>query len=156
MADTAAAILHTPWDCRWSRFARRAHARTTAAEPTRGSLWECEHTGSRVAIAEADCASCPHFEYEQPFDRALDRDKACARAAKERAMRTLDRGIRVSLIVMAVVFAACGFVVLTRPLAVPLTITMWFGAAMSFMAAVFGNFRSHADGTFRGFLPPRT
>jgi hypothetical protein len=150
MADTAAAILHTPWDCRWSRFARR-----TTAGSTRGSLWECVHTGSRVAIGEADCASCPHFEYELPLDRALDRDKACARAAKERAERTVEGGIRLSLIVMAVVFAGCGFVVLTRPLAVPLTITMWFGAAMSFMAAVFGNFRSHADGTFRGFLPPR-
>ncbi len=151
MADTAAAILHTPWDCRWSRFARRA-----TAEPTRGSLWECVHTGSRVAISEADCASCPHFEYEPPFERALDQEKACARAARERSARTVERGIRVSLLLIAAVFAVCGFVVLTRPLAVPLTITMWLGAAMSFMAATFGDFRTHADGTFRGFLPPRS
>ena len=34
MADAATTTLHTPWDCRWSRFARR-----TTREQTRGSLW---------------------------------------------------------------------------------------------------------------------
>lgn len=149
MAETAA-ILHTPWDCRWSRFARR-----TTREQTRGSLWECEHTGSRVAISEADCAECPHYEYLPPLEGTLERARACEHAARDRSARQIQGGIRVSLFVMAVIFAACGFVVLTSPLAVPFTITMWFGAAMSFMAGVFGNFRTHADGTFRGFLPPR-
>ena len=148
MADTAA-TLHTPWDCRWSRFARR-----TTAHQARVGLWECTHMGSR-AISEADCAKCPHFEYQPPLDRALDPAKECARAARDRSALQIQGGIRVSLLALAAIFAACGFVVLTTPLAVPFTITMWFGAAMSFMAGVFGNFRSHADGTFRGFLPPR-
>jgi hypothetical protein len=152
MGNTATATLHTPWDCRWSRFARR-----TSDDQTRGSLWECAHTGSRVPIAEADCASCPHWEYQSPMEGVLDRATAYERAAAhERAKATIDGGIRVSLLVLAVIFAACGFVVLTQPLAVPFTVTMWMGAAMSFMAAVFGNFRSQADGTFRGLLPPRT
>ena len=149
MADTAA-ILHTPWDCRWSRFARR-----TTAHQARTGLWECMQTGSREAISEADCAKCPHFEYQPPLDAASDPAKACARAARDRSARQVQGGIRVSLFVLAAIFAACGVVVLTTPLAVPFTITMWFGAAMSFMAGVFGNFRMHADGTFRGFLPPR-
>jgi uncharacterized membrane protein HdeD (DUF308 family) len=56
---------------------------------------------------------------------------------------------------MAVIFAACGIVVLTTPLAVPFTISMLMGAAASLMLGIWGNFRSHADGSFRGFLPPR-
>jgi hypothetical protein len=150
MADTATAFLHTPWDCRYSRFARR-----TTREQTRGSLWECVHTGTRVPIAEADCASCPFWEYQPTGEDALEQAKVCERAARDRSARQVEGGIRVSLFVIAAVFAASGFVVLTEPLAVPFTITMWLGAAMSFMAGVFGSFRSHADGTFRGFLPPR-
>ena len=62
---------------------------------------------------------------------ALEQAKTCERAAKDRSARTLDGGIRVSLLVIAAVFAACGFIVLTSPLAVPFTMTMWLGAAMS-------------------------
>lgn len=156
MADAASTTLHTPWDCRWSRFARRTRARATTREQTRGSLWECVHTGSRVAITEADCASCPLWDYQPTGEGALEQAKACEHAAKDRSARQIQGGIRVSLFVIAITFAACGFIVLTEPLAVPFTITMWLGAAMSFMAGVFGNFRSHADGTFRGFLPPRS
>jgi hypothetical protein len=70
-------------------------------------------------------------------------------------VQRLDTGIRLSLFVIAVIFAACGFIVLTGPLAVPLTISMWFCAAAALMLGIFGNFRSHADGSFPGFLPPR-
>jgi hypothetical protein len=112
-------------------------------------------TGSREAISEADCATCPHFEYQPPLENALDQAKACARAVRDRSARQIQGGIRITLFVLAAIFFGCGFVVLTTPLAVPFTVTMWLGAAMSFMAGVFGNFRTHADGTFRGFLPPR-
>ena len=155
MADAANATLHSPWDCRWSRFARRTRARATTRQQTGGSLWECVHADSRVPINEADCAACPLWEYQPTGDGALDQAKVCERAAIDRSARQIEGSIRVSLIVIAVTFAACGFVVLTHPLAVPFTISMWLGAAMSFMAGVFGNFRRHADGTFRGFLPPR-
>lgn len=152
MGDTANAIVHTPWDCRWSRFARH----TTGAQ-TRGSLWECKHTGTRVPIDEADCATCPHWEYQAPAEGLLSRAMACERAAqRERGFRTMDGGLRVTLIILAAIFAGSGFVVLTTPLAVPFTITMWLCAATSFMLGIFGNFRTHANGTFRGFLPPRS
>ena len=144
---TANVILHTPWDCRWSRFARR----TTAKETSKG-LWECVHGGEPVAVSDADCEKCPFWEYQA--EGLPDRTQAYAGAlATDRAVQRLDRGIRLSLFVIALIFAACGFIVLTRPLAVPLTISMWFGAAVALMLGIFGNFRSHADGSFPGFLP---
>lgn len=152
MADTATAILHTPWDCRWSRFARR-----TAGEGKKGGLWDCIRTGERVPISEADYESCPFYEYRPPSEGLLDVVKACQRAAtKERSASAVENGVRLSLFVLAVIFAACGFVVLASPLAVPLTISLWLGAAASLMLGVWGSFRRHADGSFRGFLPPRT
>jgi hypothetical protein len=114
------------------------------------------HSGERVPVAEADCEICPFWEYDQPVEGVADRTKACERAhAPTRAARRIDAGIRLTLFLTAVIFAACGFVVLTRPLAVPLTISLWFVAAASFMLGIWGNFPSHADGSFRGFLPPR-
>ena len=148
MADTA--LLHTPWDCKWSRFARRA-----TAQQARGDLWECVHDGERQPIAEADCEACPFWEYQSPFEGLIAREKTCARAAELQVTRRLEHGVRLSLFVIGFIFAACGFVVLTQPLAVPFTVSLWLGAACSFILGVFGNFRSHADGTFRGFLPPR-
>jgi hypothetical protein len=38
------------------------------------------------------------------------------------------------------VFAAIGFVVLTRPLAIPLTISLWVGALTCFLLGIWGNF----------------
>jgi hypothetical protein len=151
MAHTATAILHTPWDCRWSRFARR-----TTAKETRGGLWECVHSGERVPVSEADCEKCPFWEYQSPAEGTADLATVCERSLNaDRAVRRLDTGIRLSLFVIAVIFAACGVVILTSPLAVPLTISLWFGAVTSLMLGLWGNFRSHADGSFRGFLPPR-
>jgi hypothetical protein len=114
------------------------------------------HADSHVPITAADCTSCPFWVYQPTTDNALVAAKMCERAARDRSARQIQGGIRVSLFVLAVIFFVCGFVVLTTPLVIPFTITMWFGAATSFMAGVFGDFRSHADGTFRGFLPPRT
>jgi hypothetical protein len=150
MTDTAA-ILHTPWDCRWSRFARR-----TTGDDRRGGLWNCVHTGKRMPISEADCASCPFWEYQPPLEGAADRANGCERAAQnDQSARAIERGVRVSLFVLAVILAACGFIVLTRPLAFPLTIGMWMGAGASLMLGLWGNFRSHADGSFGPFPPPR-
>jgi hypothetical protein len=150
MTTTAIAdTLRTPWDCRWSRF---------ADHPRPGALWVCEYTGVRVAIETADCATCPHWEFQPPAEgiegRAYAQTCACeSRGA--RATRALELGIRASALVTAVIFAACGFVLLTSPLAIPFTISLWMGAAASLLLGIWGNFRSHANGTFRGFLPPR-
>jgi hypothetical protein len=146
MGDTATAILHTPWDCRWSRFARRDEKR-------RGSLWDCVRSGERVPVSVADCESCPFWEYQPALvGRAWTGERA---AANDLPARAIERGIRLSLFVIAVILAACGFIVLSGPLAVPFTISLWLGAVTSLMLGIWGNFRSHADGSFRGFLPPR-
>jgi hypothetical protein len=151
MAHTGTAILHTPWDCKWSRFARR-----TKADEKRGGLWECLHSGEPVPVADADCETCPFWEYQPPSEGLVDRADARSRAlATARAARRVEAGIRLSLIVIAAIFAACGVVVLTEPLMVPLTISLWLGAMTSLMLGIWGNFRSHADGSFQGFLPPR-
>jgi hypothetical protein len=151
MAFTATATLHTPWDCKWSRFARR-----TSAEQKRGGLWESVHSGERVPISEADCEKCPFWEYQPTGEGLVDRADVCARSlATARADRRVEMGIRLSLFVIAVIFAVCGLVVLSSPLAVPLTISLWFGAVTSLMLGIWGNFRSLADGSFPRFLPPR-
>lgn len=150
MTTTAIAdTLRTPWDCRWSRFADR---------PRPAALWVCEYTGVRVPIDAVDCATCPHWEFQPPHEGTVERACAptCARESRgARATRALELGIRTSAFVTAVIFAACGFIVLTQPLAIPFTVTMWMGAAASLLVGIWGNFRSHADGSFRGFLPPR-
>jgi hypothetical protein len=150
MTTTAiAGTLRTPWDCRWSRFADR---------PRPGALWVCEYTGVRVPIEAADCATCPHWEFQPPAEGIEERACAqtCARESRgARATRALELGIRATALVMAGIFAACGFIILTSPLAIPFTISLWMGAAASLSLGIWGNFRSLADGTFRGFLPPR-
>jgi hypothetical protein len=118
-------------------------------------LWECVRSGERLPIADTDCETCPNWEYEAPFEGLIDRAKT-SEGAESRATRAVERGVRLSLFVIAVMLAVCGFVVLTRPMAVPLTIGLWMGAAVSLMLGIWGNFRSQADGSFRGFLRPRT
>jgi hypothetical protein len=150
MADTATWILHTPWDCRWSRFARR-----TTGQPERVGLWDCVHSGERLPIREADCATCPFWEYQPPLEPPADHARACERrAAKARAERLVEHGVRLSLFVLAAIFAVCGILVLTSPLAIPLTIALWMCAATTLLLSIRGNFRKLADGSFRGFLSP--
>jgi hypothetical protein len=50
---------------------------------------------------------------------------------------------------LAALLAGTGFVVLTRPMAVPLTIGLWMGAAGSFFLGIWGNFN-------RRFLPTQS
>jgi hypothetical protein len=94
MANTAIGILHTPWDCRWSRFARR-----TSGQQERGGLWDCVHSGERLPIRESDCETCPFWEYQPPLEALADHARACEqRAARTRATRLLERGVRLSLL----------------------------------------------------------
>jgi hypothetical protein len=103
--------------------------------------------GARRAIQTSECETCPHFEYEAPtaterpvaWTIAEERGvAACAHPTS--AERRLEIGIRVVALALAVVFAATGFVVLTRPLAIPLTIGLWMGALTSFLLGIWGNF----------------
>ena len=150
MSRTATATLQTPWDCKWSRFGRN-HASSPTARAE--GLWVCVFPdGTRRSIADTECEMCPHWEYDPPCVSAVGRSAAptstdahavvCAVACPHlsRTERRLDIGVRVAALALAVVCAGTGFVVLTRPLAIPLTISLWMGAATCFLLAIWGNF----------------
>ena len=149
MSRTAIATLQTPWDCKWSRFGRIHASRSTPAE----GLWVCVYPdGTRHSINPVECETCGHFEYESPFSVPSER-RATTTPARDRIVaacpscpspsrieKGLDFGVRVVALALAVVFASTGFVVLTRPLAIPLTISLWMGALVCFLLGIWGNF----------------
>jgi hypothetical protein len=150
MSQTATATLQTPWDCKWSRF---GHAQTTSPKRRSEGLWVCAHVvGARRPIDATECASCPDWEYDPPAVSKGDSSLApgvtnvratvvtarCPRLSETE--KWIEVGIRIAALTLAIVFAATGFVVLTRPLAVPLTVTLWGGAVTSFLFGVWGNF----------------
>jgi hypothetical protein len=105
--------------------------------------------GTRRPINPAECETCGHFEYESPFSVPTER-RVTTTPVQERTVRAwahpsrtekrLDFGVRVVALALAVVFAATGFVVLTRPLAIPLTISLWVGALVCLLLGIWGNF----------------
>lgn len=144
MSANTMTTLHTPWDCKWSRFGRLHSA--SPAHPAEG-LWVCIHDdGERRPIAASACETCPHWEYEEPGTRAATL-AACAPVCRNE--KRLEIGVRIAALLLAVIFAATGFVVLTRPLAIPLTISLWMGAAISFLLGIWGDFN-------RRVLPARS
>jgi hypothetical protein len=146
MSRIAIATLQTPWDCKWSRFGRMRLTRpNTAVE----GLWVCVYgNAGRRPIDESDCATCPNWEYDPPSGsmavRRANADESvhstCVAACPHinRVEKWLEIGTRVVALGLAVLLAGIGFVVLTRPLAIPLTITLWMGAAASFFLGVWG------------------
>jgi hypothetical protein len=137
MARTATATLQTPWDCKWSRFGQvRAEGLKGRAE----GLWVCVYPdeSTRRPIGVSECETCPHWEYNPPATAHAATVGACP--AMTRTDQRIEVGVRVAALVTAIVLAAMGFAVLTRPLAVPLTITLWIGAASCFMLGIWGRF----------------
>jgi hypothetical protein len=66
MAQTAIAVIQTPWDCRWTRIAWK---RTTACvdEPPDCYAWLCiREPGAPRRVDERDCEDCPYWEMEDP------------------------------------------------------------------------------------------
>jgi hypothetical protein len=146
MSRTAITTLQTPWDCKWSQFGRVHASRSAPAE----GLWVCVFPdGTRRSIDPLECETCPHFEYESPFFLPSER-RVVSTLAEERLVagcprlsrveRRLELGVRVVALALAAVCAATGFVVLTRPLAIPLTISLWAGAATCLLLGIWGNF----------------
>jgi len=52
---------------------------------------------------------------------------------------------RLVMLLMAATTAYAGFVVLTRPIAIPLTITLWLGATGMFFLGVWGKLPAATD-----------
>ena len=69
MATTVPALLKTPWDCRWSRIGYRLSGVDDESQPE--SPFVCVRptaAGSRRSVSDAECAECPHWEYDGRFD----------------------------------------------------------------------------------------
>ena len=147
MSTIAIATLQTPWDCKWSRFGRMQSARPHALVE---GLWVCVyHDGVRRPIQASDCETCPHWEFEPPLERmraqaspeiSIESRAVAACPCVNRAEKRLEIGTRVAAFALAAVLAGLGFVVLTRPLAIPITIGLWMGALTSFLLGVWGRF----------------
>jgi len=146
MSRIAIATLQTPWDCKWSRFGRIHASRRGPAE----GLWLCVHPdATRRCIEPSECETCSRFEYESPVLPPSERDLTttiiqegivAVRPHPSHVEKRLDRGIRIVALALAVLFAGIGFVVLTRPLAIPLTISLWVCALTCFLLGLWGNF----------------
>ena len=146
MSTIAIATLQTPWDCKWSRFGRMHASPNGVAE----GLWVCVYSnGARRPIQEWDCETCPHWDDEAPQPR-VDRRSSGQVSAPSRVVtacphlnrteKRIEIGTRVAAFALAVVLAGMGFVILTSPLAIPLTISLWMGAMTSFLFGVWGRF----------------
>ena len=62
MAKTAVATQQTIWDCRFSRPGFRLSGVEEELQPE--SMWVCVRTATRRSVSDAECASCPHWEYD--------------------------------------------------------------------------------------------
>lgn len=145
MAITAVATLQTPWDCKWSQPGYRLTGVAEALQPE--SLWVCTRTAERRAVCETDCENCPYWEMDDSrtvaLTLSLDATVLAAPALAESAwdVHAVGRaGFRVMLILAAVVFVYSGFALLTTPLALPITWTLWACAAAMSAFAIWGRF----------------
>jgi hypothetical protein len=126
--------------------------RTTRPGTVVEGWWVCVYgNAGRRPIDESECATCPYWEYEPAFGRrvagrGVDADvsaqstSAAACPHINRGEKRLEIGTRVAAFALAVLLAGMGFVVLTFPFAIPLTISLWMGAVASFFLGVWGRF----------------
>ena len=149
MARTAIATLQTVWDCHWSRPGHRLTGVEDALQPE--SRWVCVRDGHRRAVDEEECESCAYWETSTEtigVNRFVaEASTAAAASVPDRATqaspawfsgRLLNTSTRALLIVTAALFAVSGFVSLTSPLMIPVTVTPWLGAAVLAGTATFG------------------
>lgn len=145
---TATAILHNAWNCRWSRPAQRMTGLSAAVQPE--NLWVCVHEGTRRPVSDDECAHCSQWD---TFATTADpvavfplSHRVLAEAPRIDVRVAFNRdavargALRAVLVLIAIVFAAIGFTVLTSALAIPFTVALWLCAATSLGFAAFGRF----------------
>jgi hypothetical protein len=103
------------------------------------STWVCVRGGTRRNIRDNECQTCPNWELGAgTITSAAEVGLRIASPSRTSA----DFGrllLRAVLLVSAALFIASGVIVLTGPLAVPLTIALWLcGAAMTGFAVFAG------------------
>jgi hypothetical protein len=98
----------------------------------------CVHDGVRREIDAAECRTCPRWELSP--SAAASASFATDAAVTRRPMsptQALRVSVRALMLLSAVVLFVSGFVILTRPLAIPFKIALWIGAAALTGFAVF-------------------
>ncbi|HET9387197.1 MAG TPA: hypothetical protein VFO67_18825 [Gemmatimonadales bacterium] len=133
MATTAIAIQQLVGDCRWSRPGHRFTGISEALQPE--SVWVCVREGSRRNVREAECRTCSYWELVP--GAVASRTGRAEVASRVIAGGALAVWTRVVLVLIAALFVAMGFSTLTGPLAVPVTVTLWLGAAVFAGLAAF-------------------
>ncbi len=142
----ATATLQTVWDCRWSRPGHHITGVSEALQPE--TTWVCTRDGDRRAVCGDECVSCSRWEplaadaaiQLSNLRGAIFGDRVIEEAPAPTETEVARAALRAVLVVTALAFVAIGVTVLTDPLYVPMTITLWLcGAAMLGLAA-FGEF----------------
>jgi hypothetical protein len=135
---TAIAMLQPVWDCKWSRPGHRLTGIVDGLQPE--TTWVCVHGGVRRNIGENDCQTCARWELGSgTITAAAEVGLRIARPSP--TADDLGRlALRVVLLLTAAIFIATGAVLLTEPLVVPFTVTLWLCAAAMAGLAVFARF----------------
>jgi hypothetical protein len=131
---TALVMLQPVWDCRWSRNGYHLTGVSDALQPE--GEWVCVREGSRRAVTDVECRTCPHWELT-PGTRTHAHVEGMAASGELAVGRVLALSTQAVLVLTALFFVAIGFVTLTHPMAVPFTVTMWLCAAAFAGLAVF-------------------
>jgi len=130
MARIAIATLQNGWDCRWSRPDDHAGPASSTGESV-----VCDRTGVQRRVSLAECEGCVHWELApHPTETVL---LAATSLHEPRALpdppslisRALYVATWMAIAGAAVVLIAAGLTILTTPLAIPLTVTLFLGAA---------------------------
>jgi hypothetical protein len=142
MARIAIATLQNGWDCRWIR----PNEDTGPAAPE-GELAVCARTGVQRRVSLAECERCVHWELapdvpetvaaapataslHEPLPLTQSPSLAVARPERPALLvRGLYLATWVTILAGAATLIASGLVILTTPLAIPVTVGLFLCAA---------------------------
>ena len=129
MARIAIATLQPVFDCRWSRQGHRLSGVADADQPE--SAWVCVREGIRRRLQADECETCPHWELETavPAPDVVHAAVAPSPTAPPRRAQLMIAGTWLFACLSAMTLLVMGFVVLTSPLMLPLTVALWLTAA---------------------------
>lgn len=130
MARIAIATIQNGWDCRWSR--PDDHAGPTSPG---GESVVCERTGVQRRVSLAECETCVHWEFAHKVPETVALAAASLHEphllteSPSLAARGLYLATWMAIVATAVLLIAGGLAILTSPLAIPVTVTLFLSAA---------------------------
>ena len=139
MARIAIATLQNGWDCRWSRPDEDAGPTSPASESV-----VCGRTGVQRRVSLAECESCAHWElaHDAPETVAIAAASLHEPVLLTESPSLVARGLYlatwVAIVATAALLIAGGLVILTTPLAIPITVMLFLSAAAMMGFACIG------------------